>query len=78
MTAEERASNIYAPLAKGSVSKSVTAQYLVRVLSRTGRQHIRAPEVWKTVLPAYIVEAIEHVTADTPAANAASAEQDHQ
>ena len=77
MTAEERASNIYAPLAKGSVSKSVTAQYLVRVLSRTGRQHTRAPEVWKTVLPVYIVEAIEHVTADTPAVNAASAEPDH-
>ncbi|MEW8109994.1 MAG: AAA family ATPase [Candidatus Thiodiazotropha endolucinida] len=70
MLDDERASRIYAPLAKGSVSKSVTAQYLARILMRTGKSHVRTPAEWKDVLPGYIVDAIEYVTADSPTADA--------
>lgn len=70
MPDDERAARVYAPLAKGSVSKSVTAQYLARILMRTGKNHIRTPAQWKTVLPDYIIHAIEHVTADRTAADA--------
>lgn len=65
MPNDERAARIYAPLSKGSVSKSVTAQYLARILMRTGKSHIRTPVEWKGVLPDYIVDAIEYVTADS-------------
>ena len=76
MPDDERASRIYAPLAKGTVSKSVTAQYLSRILARTGQNHVRKPAEWKAVLPDYIVNAIEYVTADPPAADTAYAAQD--
>ncbi len=78
MPDDERAARIYAPLAKGSVSKSVTAQYLARILLRTGLNHIRTPAGWRDVLPCYIVNAIEFVTADSPTADAAQAAQDQQ
>ena len=73
---EERAAKIYAPLAKGAVSKSITAQYLARILSRAGRQHSRTPAAWRTVLPDYVVAAIEYVTTDPPAPEAAHAAED--
>lgn len=70
MPDDERAARIYAPLAKGSVSKSVTAQYLARILMRTGQNHIRTPAEWKDVIPDYIVNAIGYVTADSPTEDA--------
>lgn len=76
MPDDERAAKIYAPLAKGSVSKSVTAQYLARILSRTGDRHRRTPAAWRAVLPKYIVAAIEHVTTDPSAPEAELAAQD--
>ena len=76
MPDDERAARIYAPLDKGSASKSVTAQYLARILMRTGQNHIRTPAEWKDVLPGYIVDAIEYVTADSPTVGVAQAAQD--
>lgn len=76
MSDDESAARIYAPLAKGSVSKSVTAQYLAQILMRTGKNHIRTPEEWKDVLPNYIVDAIEYVTVDPSAADADQAAPD--
>lgn len=76
MPDDERAARIYAPLAKGSVSKSITAQYLARILMRTGKSHMRTLAKWKDVLPNYIVDAIEYVTADSPTADIAQAAQD--
>lgn len=76
MPDDERATKIYAPLAKGSVSKSVTAQYLARILMRTGQSHIRTPAEWKDVLPDYIVNAIEYVTANPPATGTVQTAQD--
>lgn len=76
MPDDERAARIYAPLAKGAVSKSVTAQYFARILMRTGQNHIRTPAEWKGVLPDYIVDAIDYVTTDSPKADTAQATQD--
>lgn len=76
MSDDERAARVYAPLAKGSVSKSVTAQYLARILARTGHSHMRTQAQWKAVLPDYIVHAIEHVTVDQSAAEADQAAPD--
>jgi putative ATP-dependent endonuclease of OLD family len=76
MSEDERAARIYAPLAKGTVSKSVTAQYLARILARTGQSHVRIPAEWKAVLPNYIVDAIQHVTSDSPAPEAEPAAKD--
>lgn len=76
MPDDECAARIYAPLAKGSVSKSVTAQYLARILSRTGLRHQRSPAAWQGVLPDYIVDAIQHVTSDLSAPEAEPAAQD--
>ncbi len=67
MSDDERTTRIYAPLAKGAASKSVTAQYFARILVRIGERRLHTPEQWKTVLPDYIVRAIEHVTADRTA-----------
>ncbi len=77
MPDDERAARIYAPLAKGSVSKSVTAQYLVRILLRTGSRHQRSPVIWQGFLPNYIVDAIHHVTSDPSVPEAEPAAQ-HQ
>jgi putative ATP-dependent endonuclease of the OLD family len=76
MQDDERAAKIYAPLAKGLVSKSVTAQYLARILMRIGRSHKRTPEEWKEILPNYIVDAIEFVTASPPAVDTVQVAQD--
>lgn len=74
MSAEERASRIYAPLASGSVSKPVTAQYLARILTLSGHRHRRTPEEWRAVLPAYLTQALDYVTADPPGDEDAPAE----
>ena len=76
MPDDVRAAMIYAPLAKGLVSKSVTAQYLARILKRTGKNHARTPAEWEGVLPGYIVDAIKHVTSDASEPEAESAVQD--
>lgn len=76
MPDKERATRIYASLAKGAVSKSVTAQYLARMLLRTGLSHQRSPAAWQGVLPDYIVDAIQHVTSAPPAQEAELAAQD--
>lgn len=76
MSDDERAAKIYAPLAKGSVSKSVTAQYFAQILTRTGKSRIHTPEEWKNVLPNYIVDAIEYVTVDPSSADADQAAPD--
>jgi putative ATP-dependent endonuclease of OLD family len=75
MTEKERASKIYAPLAKGSVSKPVAAQYLARILTLGSERHSRSVAQWRGLLPRYLVEAIEFVTPDAgvapdPAADA--------
>ena len=76
MSDDERAAKIYAPLAKGSVSKSVAAQYLARILLRTGLSHQKSPTEWQAVLPNYIVGAIQHVTSQPPTPEAELAGQD--
>ena len=63
---QERATIIYAPLAKGSVSKPVTAQYLARILTLDGCTHRRTVEAWRAILPTYLVDAIDYATADEP------------
>ncbi len=64
---EARASTIYAPLAMGSVSKPVTAQYLARLLTQAGCRHRRTSDEWRAVLPQYLVAAIDYVTIASPA-----------
>jgi len=76
MPDDVRAATIYAPLAKGSVSKSVTAQYFARILSRRGLRHQQSPAAWQGVLPDYIVEAIQHVTSGPSAAEDEPVAQD--
>lgn len=76
ITGHERAARIYAPLARGSVSKPVTAQYLARILTLPSERHSRTVDQWRGVLPKYLIEAIEFVTLDAggaeePAAAAA-------
>ncbi len=79
---EERAARVYAPLAKGSVSKPVTAQYLARILTIRNERHSRTADQWRGVLPHYLIEAIEFVTPDAGAAGVpppdpAAAKPDH-
>jgi putative ATP-dependent endonuclease of the OLD family len=60
LSKEQLASNIYAKVESGS--KSVTAQYLAEILDRQANKNRRSPEALRTVLPQYLVDAIEHVT----------------
>ena len=64
-TEEQKASRIYAPLADGSVSKPVTAQYLAAILGR--REMTRSIQQWREIFPPYIVSAIDYVTVPKPA-----------
>jgi len=59
-TEEQKASRIYAPLADGSVSKPITAQYLAAILGR--REMTRSTQQWREIFPPYIVSAIDYVT----------------
>ncbi|MGH1420154.1 MAG: ATP-dependent nuclease, partial [Hyphomicrobiaceae bacterium] len=61
LTTEEQASRIYAPLAKGNVSKPITVQYLARILELSG-SHKRTTDEWRAAFPQYLVSAIDYVT----------------
>ena len=73
---DQRAAKIYAPLAKNSVSKTVTAQYLSQILMRKGLSHVRTSVEWKDIFPRYIVDAIEYVTVNPSVSGTANAVQD--
>ncbi|MBX9590851.1 MAG: AAA family ATPase [Hyphomonadaceae bacterium] len=59
---DERATHVYATLANEDASKPITAQYLARLLELGGKGRVRTPEQWRTVLPPYLVAAIDYVT----------------
>lgn len=61
LSPEEKATQVYAPLAKGSVSKPITAQYLARILE-LGGTHKRSTDEWRTTFPEYLISAIDYVT----------------
>lgn len=60
---EELASTIYAPLAKGDASKTITAQHLAAILEETFPQGALSANALRLRLPKYVLSAIEHVTA---------------
>jgi putative ATP-dependent endonuclease of OLD family len=62
-SAEEMCSHIYEMFADGSsVSKTVAAQYLACILNRSVRKGTLDAEALHSLLPTYLVRAIEHVT----------------
>jgi putative ATP-dependent endonuclease of OLD family len=64
---EELCSTIYEPLAVSNpVSKPTTAQYLAVVLAKDLASGVFTPETLRAALPAYVVEAIAHVTEPFP------------
>lgn len=70
----ERASKIYANFAhktRSTASKAIAAQYLAELLEDRGSKGWNA-EKWEVELPAYLVEAIKHVTPNVRTAPAIS------
>ena len=68
----ERASKVYAEFAhktKITASKAIAAQYVAELLE-TKIPVVWAPGKWEAVLPAYLVDAIKHVTPNADAAAA--------
>ncbi|MCG3768967.1 MAG: hypothetical protein JW384_00083 [Nitrosomonadaceae bacterium] len=65
---EVLASQVYIPFRNESVSKPIAAQYLAERLQ--SKKDDFSPEMWKTRLPRYLVEAIEYVTSTMNAAPA--------
>ncbi|UXT97934.1 ATP-dependent nuclease [Agrobacterium tumefaciens] len=64
MNQELLATTVYRPLADGSVSKPIVTQYLANILDRASQSGRRTVEYWRGVLPAYLVSAIDHLTAE--------------
>ena len=65
-------SHIYQMFADGSsVSKTVAAQYLAWILDRSVRKGRLDAEALNSLLPTYLVKAIEHVTYKPDAESAA-------
>lgn len=63
ISTEELASHVYASFVSGSkISKATTAQYLAWFLRRKADKRKLKPEYWRSVLPPYLVEAIEYAT----------------
>lgn len=62
---EELASMIYAPLAKGDASKTITAQHLAAILEKTFPKDALSANAFllRLRLPQYVLSAIEYVTA---------------
>lgn len=61
---EELASMIYAPLAKGDASKTITAQHLAAILEETFPKDALSANALRlrSILPEYVLSAIKHVT----------------
>lgn len=66
-TKEELASHIYSLFAKKAASKATAAQYLA---NRLEQYNNGSPRDWRTVLPSYLIQAIEHVTRDNESMDA--------
>lgn len=67
LSREALCSTIYEPLAVSNpVSKPMTAQYLALVLAKDLAGGVFTPETLRAALPAYVVEAIAHVTEPFP------------
>jgi putative ATP-dependent endonuclease of OLD family len=65
---EVLASQVYAKFANNHVSKAIAAQYLAERLQRKRNGENLTHECWRTLLPKYLVSAIDYVTsAVTPA-----------
>jgi hypothetical protein len=63
-TAETIALKVYEPLLKGNVSKAEAAEQLARIIDDSP-----ADADFGSKLPKYLVDAIKHVTRETPAEN---------
>lgn len=64
---ENLASRVYAILASDStISKATTAQYLASLLEAQQKKGRLAPDTLRSLLPPYLVKAIEFVTVESP------------
>lgn len=63
LSKEELASHVYALFARDSnVSKATAAQYLAHLLQARQREEPLPPDGWRSMLPPYLVGAIDYVT----------------
>jgi putative ATP-dependent endonuclease of OLD family len=62
-TNEKRCSAIYAEFVNGQASKAIAAQYFVQRIDEKINNGELTPEILRSKLPAYILEAIDYVTA---------------
>jgi len=61
-TTEELASKVYARFKRDGISKAISAQYLASILDKAVEAGDLAAQDLESMLPRYLVEAIEHVT----------------
>ncbi len=62
-TNEERCSAIYAEFVNGQASKAIAAQYFAQRIDEKINNGELTPEILRSKLPAYILEAIDYMTA---------------
>lgn len=66
LSKEELASRVYAPFVlDSSISKATAAQYLAHLLQERQRKEPLPPDGWRSILPPYLVGAIDYVTGTT-------------